>query len=144
MTSDGHAALPGDGKGDGKGDVDRLTHDEVVRLEFRGWETLSAGAEEATSFYRDVLDDDVVMLLPGGLTLRGAEAVLPTLGQAPWRGFAISDAEVRRPVPDVALLTYAVSAHRDGPPYDALVTSVYARRPPGWRMVLHQQTPDAS
>lgn len=144
MTSDGRAAPSGDGKGDGKGAFDRLMHDEVVRLEVRGWEALSAGTEGATAFYRDVLDDDVVMLLPGGLTLRGAEAVLPTLGQAPWRSFVIADAEVRRPVPDVALLTYAVSAHRDGPPYDALVTSVYARRPQGWRMVLHQQTPDAS
>jgi ketosteroid isomerase-like protein len=142
MTSDGHAALSGEG--DGQGASDRLAHDEVVRLEVRGWEALSAGAEEATAFYRDVLDDDVVMLLPGGLTLRGAEAVLPTLGQAPWRGFAIADAEVRHPVPDLALLTYAVSAHRDGPSYDALITTVYARRPEGWRMVLHQHTPDAS
>lgn len=144
MTSDGYAGLSADGEGDGEGARDRLVHDEVVRLEVLGWEALSAGAEEATAFYREVLDDDVVMLLPGGLTLRSAAAVLPVLGVDPWRGFRIADAEVRHPVPDVALLTYAVSAHRGGPPYEALVTSVYARRAEGWRMVLHQQTPDAS
>nr|WP_297429562.1 DUF4440 domain-containing protein [uncultured Actinotalea sp.] len=117
---------------------------DVLDVEVRGWEALSTGAAEATAFYREVLDDDVVMLLPGGLVLRGADAVLPALGTDPWQGFAIADPEVRSPAPDVALLTYAVAAHRGGPRYEALVTSVYARRDGRWRLVLHQQTPDRS
>jgi ketosteroid isomerase-like protein len=117
---------------------------EVLDLEVRGWRALSTGPAEATAFYRDVLDEDVVMLLPGGLVLRGADAVLPTLGTDPWRGFGLADPEVRSPAPDVALLTYVVTAHRGGPTYEALVTSVYARRDGRWRLVLHQQTPDPS
>lgn len=141
MTSDGYQGASGDGDS-AAGCAERL--DEVVRLEVRGWEALSTGRVEATAFYRDVLDDDVVMLLPGGLVLRGADAVLPTLGADPWRGFAIANPEVRSLSADVALLTYAVSAHRGGPGYEALVTSVYVRRDGRWRLALHQQTPDLS
>lgn len=141
MTSDGYQGASGDGDGTARW-AEGL--DEVVRLEVRGWEALSTGPAEATAFYRDVLHDDVVMLLPGGLVLRGADAVLPTLGADPWRGFAIADPEVRSPTPDVALLTYTVTAHRGGPAYEALVTSVYVRRDGRWRLALHQQTPDLS
>jgi hypothetical protein len=35
-----------------------------------------------------------------------------------------------------------VTAHREGQPeYVALITSVYALRDDGWKLVYHQQTP---
>ena len=45
------------------------------------------------------------------------------------------------PAPGTGVVTYAVVAERDGREYSALVSSVYVRRPDGWRLVLHQQTP---
>ncbi|MBC7291297.1 MAG: DUF4440 domain-containing protein [Actinotalea sp.] len=122
----------------------RAPHDDVLDLEVRGWEALSTDPDTATAFYRDVLDDDVVMLLPGGLELAGADAVLPTMAGAPWEGFALAGPTVRRPADGVALLTYRVTARRDGTVYDALISSLYVRRPEGWRLALHQHTPDHS
>lgn len=117
--------------------------EETFALEVRGWEPLTRGGEEATSFYRGVLDEDVVMLFPGGMVLQGADAVLPTLGVDPWQGFALADPAVRHPTPDVAVVTYRAGAHRDGPAYEALISSVYVRREGAWRLVLHQHTPVA-
>jgi hypothetical protein len=131
MTSDGYA---------GGGASGPTSRDEVLDLEIRGWEQLCLGGD-ATSFYRDVLDDDVVMLFPGGLVLEGAAAVLPTLGTEPWHGFVVADATVRRPTTDVAVVTYRVQAHRGGPAYEALISSLYVRRAGTWRLALHQHTP---
>lgn len=115
--------------------------EELIRLEERGWRALSSSDEDARAFYGEILDDDVVMLLPGGMVLRGRDETLSTLG-APWATFALEDARVTRVADDVALVTYGVVARRsDATEYSALMSSLYARRPDGWRLVLHQQTP---
>lgn len=110
-------------------------------LERLGWQALATDPAAATAFYRDVLDDEVRMLFPGGLLLTDREQILTTMGGAPWDSFALSGLEVLHPADDVAVVTYGVEATRDGQPYSALVASVYARRAAGWRMVVHQHTP---
>jgi hypothetical protein len=41
-----------------------------------------------------------------------------------------------------ALVAYGVVARREGQPeYSALMASGYVRRPGGWRLAFHQQTP---
>jgi len=41
-----------------------------------------------------------------------------------------------------AIVSYECSARRkDGQPYRALISSGYVRRPDGWKMAFHQQTP---
>lgn len=46
-----------------------------------------------------------------------------------------------QPTPDVALVTYEAKASRAGQTYAALVSSGYAKREDGWKLVFHQQTP---
>ena len=40
---------------------------ELIELEEQGWRALSSTVEAAAEFYEWVLDDTVVMLLPGGM-----------------------------------------------------------------------------
>src|SRR4051812_38601345 len=66
------------------------THEEggPADLEERGWQALAtegAGAE----FYREVLDDTVVMLLPGGLVLDDRAAIIGAMGGPPWSRYRL-------------------------------------------------------
>ena len=41
-----------------------------------------------------------------------------------------------------AVVSYECTARRkDGKPYHALVSSAYVKRPEGWKLAFHQQTP---
>jgi hypothetical protein len=55
------------------------TSDELIALEKRGWAALATSGEAAADFYRQVLDDDIAMVLPGGMTILTA---MPSL--RPW------------------------------------------------------------
>lgn len=123
-------------------DDHRMDQDTAApaRLEERGWEALSrhgAGPE----FYREVLDAEVVMLLPGGLALRDRDTIIASMGGPPWTAHRLEELTEHRPTPDTALVTYGVVARRGDVEYSALVSSLYVQREAGWRMVLHQQTP---
>jgi hypothetical protein len=110
------------------------------KLEERGWEALSTPGA-GPRFYREALDTEVVMLLPGGLVLRDREKALELMAGPPWSAFELQDLVEHRPTPDTALVTYGVVARRGTVDYSALVSSLYVRREAGWRMVFHQQTP---
>ena len=119
-----------------------MTHDDDPRrLEEQGWEALVAGGDHARRFYGDLLDDDVVMLLPAGLALTDRALMLQTMADSPWSSYELEDVRVHEPTPDTALVTYGVVAHRDETRYSALMSSLYVRRGAGWRMTFHQQTP---
>jgi hypothetical protein len=117
--------------------------DELIDLEMQGWEALTAGGEEARAFYDDVLDDRVLMLLPGGLVLDDRSAILDGFADAPpWASFELESAQVLRLREDGAIVAYEVVARREGQPeYSALMSSAYVRRAEGWRLTFHQQTP---
>ncbi len=115
--------------------------DELIDLESEGWHALSAGGAAAAEFYGRVLDDTVVMLLPGGMRLDDRDAILESMSGAPWTSFALEDPQVLALGADSAVVAYGVVAVRDGAEYSALVSSAYARRDGGWRLVFHQQTP---
>ena len=115
--------------------------DELIALERRGWEALATSGEAAADFYRKVLDDDIAILFPGGMTIFDRDAVIASMGGEPWSSFDLSDMHVLMPVPDVAIVTYRSTSQRgDQPPYTALITSLYTRRGDAWRLTLHQQT----
>ena len=116
-------------------------HDELIALENAGWEALSADAAAAAAFYGRVLDDTVVMLLPGGWRLAERDAILQSMGGAPWTSFQLEDPQVVQLGADGAVVVYGVRAVRGGAEYSALVSSAYARRDGGWRLGFHQQTP---
>lgn len=115
--------------------------DDVIHLEEEGWQALRAGGEHAVAFYDGVLDTRVTMLLPGGLVITSRAAALESMSGTPWDESHLDDWDVQHPADGVALVTYAARARRSGEPYAALVASLYVRRPGGWRLAFHQQTP---
>jgi hypothetical protein len=115
--------------------------DELIDLETEGWRALSSGPGTAADFYARVLDEDVVMLLPGGLRLVDRDVILDSMRGAPWSSFVLEDPQVVALGNDGALVAYGVVAVRDGSEYSALVSSAYARRGGAWRLAFHQQTP---
>ncbi len=116
--------------------------DELVDMEEQGWRALATDPRTATEFYEQVLDDDVVMLLPGGLRMTDRATVVASMGGAPWASYRLEEPRVHALGADAAVVTYGVVAQRDGsPPYSALISSSYVRRAGGWRLAIHQQTP---
>jgi hypothetical protein len=116
--------------------------ESLVALEHEGWEALSTSGERATDFYGQVLDEDIVMLLPGGMVIDDHEAALAAMSGQPWDSYALTDERVLLPGEGVGIVRYGVRAERSGSdPYTALVSSAYVRRPDGWRLAFHQQTP---
>jgi hypothetical protein len=116
--------------------------DELIALERRGWDALSSGAGEAERFYREVLADRALFVLPGGLVLAGRGEILESMGGEPWAGYELSDIRVLEIAGDTAAIAYRAAARRDGHPgYAALCTSTYRRAASSWQLVLHQQTP---
>ena len=116
--------------------------DELIELEEQGWRALSSDPGTATAFYDRILDEQVVMLLPGGLRLDDRAVILAAMGGPPWASARLEDPRVLPLSADTAVVTYGAVAERPGsPPYSALMSSVYVRRPAGWRLAVHQQTP---
>ena len=115
---------------------------DVVRLEEEGWRALARGGWAARDFYDEVLDERVVMLLPGGRVLDDRETILHSLSGPRWEFYNLDQLLVLEPADGVAVVVYAVSASRPGQPcYRAEVSSTYVQRPDGWKLALHQQTP---
>ncbi|KUG56701.1 hypothetical protein AVL61_06515 [Kocuria rosea subsp. polaris] len=115
---------------------------DPITLEQQGWQALSSTGEQAAAFYDDVLAQEVVMLLPGGLLLDDRAAIVASMAGIPWSSYELSELRALHPTPDTAVVCYRVVARRgESAPYDALVSSTYARRDRGWKLVVHQQTP---
>lgn len=110
-------------------------------LERQGWDALSTSGEAARSFYEQVLDEHVVMLLPGPMTLDDRDAILDSMSGAPWDGYELDDVRTFQPTPETCIVVYGAVASRGGQEYSAVISSVYVRRGGDWKLVLHQQTP---
>jgi hypothetical protein len=115
---------------------------ELIELEKQGWRALSSTGEAAAEFYERVLDDTVVMLLPGAMVLDDRAAIVQSMSGQPWSSFELRDLRVIHPTADTAVVTYAVVAQRQGTlEYSALMSSLYVQRANGWKLTFHQQTP---
>ncbi|WP_394892103.1 hypothetical protein ACG873_12485 [Mesorhizobium sp. AaZ16] len=63
---------------------------------------------------------------------------------ARWQDLEIELKGLVTPSYDTAILSYEARAKRqNGEPYAALVSTGYAKRDGRWKMVFHQQTPQA-
>ena len=114
---------------------------QPLELERASWVALSQDGA-AAEFFADRLDPDVVMMLPGGLVLRGYDDTLRAMSGPAWASYQLEDVSARDITADVCLVTYAVIAARPGrATYSALMSSLWVRRAEGWRLALHQQTP---
>ena len=120
---------------------DRVAADPIA-LERQGWQALSTSGAAAVAFYRDVLDDRPLMLLPGGTVLSDTATVLQAMSGPPWSRYELDDLRVIDLTEVVSTVFYGVTARRaSAPEYSALVASTYVRRQAGWRLAVHQQTP---
>ncbi len=114
----------------------------LIELEEEGWKALSSSGSHATRFYERVLDDGIVMLLPGGMLLTDRPQILESMSGTTWSEYKLTDMQVLLPNDDTGVVIYRVEASRKGTPaYAALVSSTYVRRKAGWKLLLHQQTP---
>lgn len=114
---------------------------ELLRLEHAGWTALSDGS--GGEFYGSVMIDDAVMVLADGSVL-DRDGVVASLDDAPaWSAYEITDERLVEMGPDAAAFVYRGRAFRasGGPPFDALMSSVYVRTGGRWRLALYQQTP---
>jgi hypothetical protein len=118
-----------------------MIHDDLGDLEQRGWDALSSTGEAARAFYADVLDDQPIMLLPGGILLDERSRIIESVSGRPWSSYVLQDLRTTELTPEAAIVTYGAVAERDGETYSALMSSVYVRRGDGWKLAFHQQTP---
>ncbi len=114
---------------------------DPIALEEQGWTALSTGGEVARAFYDDVLDDPLVMLLPGGIVLDDRGAALDAMSGPLWSSYGLEDMRLRQLTDDIGVVIYGVVAERNDERYSALVSSTYVRRADGWKLTVHQQTP---
>lgn len=115
---------------------------DLLVLETHGWQALATSAEAGRKFYATVLQEDAVMVFPGGLLLRGKEEILKSFAAQPWESFDIQEPAVTSVTGQVKILFYRVKAQRkDSPPYQAWISSTYVHGPGGWRLFFHQHTP---
>lgn len=116
---------------------------DLIKLEEEGWQALSDTSETGKTFYDSILHDDAIMLFPGGLRLTGKETILESLAAQPWQSFQIKDAQIISFSEGTAVVVYEVKAQREGDdPYVALISSTYILSEDGWKLILHQQTPE--
>jgi hypothetical protein len=113
----------------------------LIELEHQGWTALSSSGADARRFYERVLDEQIMMLLPGGLVLDDRAAAIDSMSGQPWSAYELEDMRVLQPTRDTAVVTYGVVAERDEQQYSAVMSSVYVRRQDGWKITFHQQTP---
>src|SRR4051794_22895429 len=118
-----------------------MENDDLTALERQGWDALSSDGQTARAFYEPVLDDGVLMLLPGGWVLDDRAAIVESMSGQPWSRYRLDDLRSSRPTPDTGLVTYSAVAERDGQTYRALMSSLYVRRGGEWKLAFHQQTP---
>jgi hypothetical protein len=113
---------------------------ELLMLEDAGWSALCEGTGGA--FYREHMTPDGVMVVADGSVMTREEVVL-ALGSSPsWQSYEIDVPRTVRIGADAQALIYRGTGHRaDGPPFVAMMTSVYVRAGDEWKLALFQQTP---
>ena len=115
---------------------------DLLELERRAWDVLLETRESVIAFYGEILMEDAVMALPGGLLLDGRDAILEAMDAQRWVSYEMAETRVVRLSDDAGAVVYRASAKdRQGDDYVALMTTVYVQRGGEWRMALHQQTP---
>ena len=113
--------------------------DELLALEKGFWR--AAGNRDA---YATHLAVDAVHVFPGwGVTTDNGRVLEAVESVEPWETFSIDEPHLVELGAGAAALVYTAHARRTGQDeYVAAMTSVYRRVDDGWKLVIHQQTPD--
>lgn len=94
--------------------------------------------------YRDLIDEDCVMVLPTPpFVLQGAGAIAAVASTPRWQAVDFSEGHIVRPQDGLIVVAYHARASGSGDQaYEANCTSTYRRLGhDDWRVVQHQQTP---
>jgi hypothetical protein len=111
-----------------------MTQEELLAIE----RELGDGPGDA---YRRHLTEDAVVIVPGAVLDREqCAAAIDASGG--WHESEISDARTIEITPESAVLTYRWRSRRGDMTYAAVMSTVYVRRDGGWKVLLHQQTPE--
>ena len=114
------------------------TEKDLLALEKKFW-------TGDAKFYQDNVDDSCLVAFGAGYGRRDEQRGdrRDRQGQGNrWKNLDIKLKGLIEPADDVAILSYEANATRsNGEHYAALVSTGYARRDDGWKMMFHQQTP---
>jgi hypothetical protein len=119
-----------------------MSMDDVLALERAGWRALTTEGE-AAGFYEEVLADDVLFLLPGGMGLDDRAAAVRSMAGVPWDEHELAEERVVPLGSGAAVVAYRARARRGEDAYEAWCASTYVLVDGGWRLAVHQQTPVA-
>jgi hypothetical protein len=115
------------------------TEDELFDIEQGFW---LSGEQH----FLEHLDDQCLLAFPQAGEMHGvfpAEYVAATATPSNrWRDLRMTDRHLLRADGQVAIISYRADVTRaDGQPYSALVSSAYAKRDHGWKLLFHQHSP---
>jgi hypothetical protein len=113
------------------------TEKDLLALEKKFW-------TGDTKFYQDNVDASaLVAFSPDMAGVMSNKEIASSAGQGNrWKSLELKLKGLIEPTDDVAILSYEANATRsNGEAYAAIVSTGYARRNDGWKMVFHQQTP---
>jgi hypothetical protein len=114
--------------------------DQAWQLEQDSWAAVVAG--DAAIFFGKIMTDDAFVVVPGAVLGRD-ELVARFQGPPPWERYALADEKLVLLDGETVLVSYHVTAERDGTPgYRGLVTSMYTWVDGGWALAFRQHTPD--
>ncbi len=94
--------------------------------------------------YRELIDDECVMVLPEQPFVLKSDAAIEAVAHTPrWSSVTFSEQQVMRPQEGLITIAYKAQAERDGSSgYTAYCTTTMRRLEHDvWRVVQHQQTP---
>jgi uncharacterized protein (TIGR02246 family) len=117
--------------------------DDFLAMEKSSW---TAWGNRDVKAFGDLMTEDAVSVFADGTAAKGREKILADVGShtCKLKSFSFSDASLRQPSPDAAILTYTATqdvtcAEGKSPP-KVLVTAMYVRQAGKWRWANYQET----
>ncbi|WP_278236180.1 nuclear transport factor 2 family protein [Isoptericola sp. AK164] len=90
--------------------------------------------------YAEVLHPDAVVVVPGAVLDKSACVAAMDFSPG-WDEVDLGDVQLVRSA-DTATVVYRFTGRRGGDTYAATLASTYVSTDDGWRLLVHQQTPD--
>jgi hypothetical protein len=92
--------------------------------------------------YEEHTDDECLVAFTEMAGVMSRRDIAKTAEQGRWKDVVLTSKGLAELTDGAAMITYECAARRkDGQPYRALVSSAYVKRPDGWKIAFHQQTP---
>jgi hypothetical protein len=108
---------------------------DLLRIEDHFW----TGGPEA---YQRYADERCLVAFPQSAGVMSGDAIAKSAERGRWTDVALTRKGMTQLSDTSAVVTYECNAKRkDGQSYHAPVSSGYVKRPEGWKLAFHQQTP---